>query len=266
MRSPLLLPSGGLRYHARALRHRHAWAPFRARLARFLTEDWNPPRDRPLVLIGCSAGWCLPLDVIADLGVAGIVACDIDPLGLAILSRRLRARLPCSTSLVTRVGDALGVTHDGRPHVPGAALRSVLEAHAGAHVLFCNVWGQLIFDAPDDVARAAWKSALPGLLAGRSWASFFDRVSGKLPPRIEPENERSDRSLSDDELLARFYAPHAEARSVASLVDHGTEDVVVDLPRLHLSWELVPGTHHLIEAIAVADDGAADKSMARDRS
>ena len=262
MNGALFLPSGGLRYHARAWRHRQRWAPFRARLARFLVEDWAPPRDRPLLLIGCSAGWCLPLDVVAALGTAGVVACDVDPLALWMFSRRLRPFLPPSTTITTRSGDALGVVGGARGlRTPGAALAAVLHEHPRANVLFCNVWGQVIFDVDDDVARARWKAALPRLLAGRSWASFFDRVSGPVAPTLDaagdPSRERSDRSLPDDALVERFYAHADTPLAKFALVDHGTEDVVVDLPRLYLAWELAPRAHHLIEAIcarAAADD------------
>lgn len=262
MRGALLLPSGGLRYHVRALRHRAAWAPFRDRLARFLVDDWAPPRGRPLLLVGCSAGWCLPLDVIAHLGNAGVIACDVDPLALWILSRRLRPLLPTTTPLTTRTGDALGV--DGGPpggrRTPGAALAAVLHDHPDANVLFCNVWGQVIFDVTDDVTRARWKQALPRLLHGRTWASFFDRVSGPVAPDVDAARERSDRSLPDDALVDRFYARAPTPLSTFSLVDHGTEDLFVDLPRLHLAWQLAPGAHHLIEAVGVAphDDATPD--------
>ena len=252
MRGALLLPSGGLRYHARALRHRATWAPFRERLARFLVDDWDPPRGRPLLVIGCSAGWCLPLDVIAALGTAGIVACDVDPLALWILARRLRPLLPPETTLTTRTGDALGV--EGGAHgrrTPGAALAAVLHEFPDANVLFCNVWGQVIFDVKDDVTRARWKASLPRLLHGRTWASFFDRVSGPVAPDVDEDLERSDRSLPDDALVERFYARADTPLSSFSLVDHGCEDLFVDLPRLHIPWQLAPGAHHLIEAVAV---------------
>ncbi len=259
MRAALLLPSGGLRYHARALRHRAAWTPFRARLARFLVDDWAPPPDRPLLLVGCSAGWCLPLDVVAALGASGVVACDVDPLALWLLSRRLRPLLPPSTQLRTHTGDGLGVDagRHGR-RTPGAALAALLAEHPDASVLFCNVWGQVIFDVPDPIARARWKDALPRLLHGRTWASFFDRVSGPVAPDVDDDRERSDRSLPDDALIDRFYAHATTPLSSFSLVDHGCEDVFVDLPRLHLAWSISPGAHHLIEAIAVrapAPDG-----------
>jgi hypothetical protein len=250
VRGALFLPSGGLRYHARALRHRRGWAPFRDRLARFLVDDWNPPRDRPLLLIGCSAGWCLPLDVVADVGRAGVVACDVDPLALWILARRLKPLLPPVATIATRTGDALGVDggRAGR-RTPGAALAALLAEHPRANVLFCNVWGQVIFDVKDDVARARWKAALPRLLRGRTWASFFDRVSGTVAPTLSHEPERSARSLPDDQLVERFYAHADTPLSTFSLVDHGTEDILVDHPRLYLSWNLSPGAHHLIEAI-----------------
>ncbi len=239
-----LLPSGGLRYHARALVHRRRWAPFVARLGRWWQTDWAPAPGRPLLLVGCSAGWCLPLDVVARGGFAAVVAVDLDPLALALLRRRLRVVAP-TLPVRTIVGDGLGV----QDAPTGQALQQLLAAHPTAHVLFCNVWGQQIFEVDDDDARARWRAALPDLLRGRSWASFFDRVSGPVAPRIDDGNERSDASLPDAALLERFYARARTSRTRIELVDHGTEDVVVDRPRLHLHWALRPGHHHLIEAV-----------------
>jgi hypothetical protein len=235
----LLLPSGGLRWHWRAARHFARWEPFRRRLADWIRSDWNPPRDQPLLLVGPSAGWCLPVDVVDEF--PRVMAVDVDPLGLWLLRRRLRT--PCSA----RVADGLGV--DDAP--PAQALRRLLDDAPDASVLFCNLWGQLIFEHGDD-ARARWASTLPAVLAGRTWASFFDRVSGPAPPRIDDGNERSARALDDDALVERFYARARTPLQHIALVDHGTGHLFGALPRLHLAWELGPAAHHLIEAVCVS--------------
>src|SRR5215216_4794788 len=60
----LFTPSGGLVYHARALRHRSGlWAPFRRAVDEWLAEAL-PPADE-LILVGPSAGHCLPLERLA---------------------------------------------------------------------------------------------------------------------------------------------------------------------------------------------------------
>jgi hypothetical protein len=258
MKGYAFLPSGGLRYHARALVYRRGWGAFVARLGRFLVEDWGPDPRRPLLLVGPSAGWCLPLHVV--VGVASsVVAVDLDPFALLLLRRRLGAAAP-ALSVTTVVDDGLGVQDDP----PGAALARLLRQHPTANVLFCNVWGQQIFQVDDDDARARWRAALPALLAGRAWASFFDRVSGPVAPRLDDGNEYTPRSLPDAELLERFYARARTPLTHIALVDHGTEDVVVDRPRLHLHWPLRPGHHHLIEAICATttDELAARDSLA----
>ena len=253
----LLLPSGGLRYHSRAVVGKRRWAPFVERLARWLREDWAPAPGRPLLLVGSSAGWCLPLAELAALGFSRVVAADLDPLALWLLRRRLRAVAP-TLPYASVVVDALGVTDDP----PGAGLARLLDTHgragpgdAGpAHVLFCNVWGQQIFQVDDDRAFSRFVATLPVLLAGWSWASFFDRLSGPVAPRLDDGNERSARSLADDALLARFYGRARTPPTRIELVDHGTEQVFVDRPRVHLHWHLRRGQHHLVEAVCSQRD------------
>ncbi len=248
----LVLPSGGLRYHARALLWHRRWLPFVERLGRWLRDEWAPAPRRALMLLGCSAGWCLPLELIASIGFSRVVAVDLDPLALLILRRRLHAVAP-TLPFRAIVGDALGV----QDAPPGRALVNLLAAHGrggvdddgDAHVLFCNVWGQQIFQVEDDNARARFKAVLPALLDGWSWASFFDRLSGPVAPQLDDGNAHSEQSLSDDVLTARFYARAPTPLSRIELVDHDCVDVVADRPRLHLHWPLRPGQHHLIEAV-----------------
>ncbi len=250
-----LLPSGGLRYHARALAHRAAWGPFVARLGLFLRQDWAPEPGRGLLIVGSSAGWCLPFDALVALGFAEIIAVDLDPLALWILRRRWAAAAP-NVPLTAVVADGLGVCDTP----PGAALASLLARWPRAHVLFTNVWGQQVFQVDDPAARTAWKAALPPLLLSRSWASFFDRLSGPALPLVESGNERSLRGLEPDVLVERFYGHiHGRATPLA-LVDHETGDLFPERPRLHLPWALRPGQFHLIEAVCGKRDGGTRDS------
>jgi hypothetical protein len=253
MRAAMLLPSGGLRYHARALRFRRRWRPFRDGLADFVTNDWQPPRDRPLLLLGPSAGWCLPLVALADRAPSMVIAVDLDPLGLLLLRRRFRALRPSAAPpLHLHVGDALGMPAADAPTTDVLpALAALLSSHPTANVLFCNLWGQWVFDIPDDHVRTRWKARLPALLHGRTWASFYDRMSGPLAPRIDPVDVRSPSQLSLPALVERFYG-HADGDGpTIPLVDHETGGLLPDLPRRHLAWELGPGAHHLVEAVAI---------------
>ena len=60
----------------------------------------------------------------------------------------------------------------------------------------------------------------------------------------------AERRWSDPELLEQAY--YGEQGGVGgTLFDHGTEGFFPEsLPHLYLRWELVPGSFHLIEAVA----------------
>jgi len=82
-------------------------------------------------------------------------------------------------------------------------------------------------------------------------------VRRRPPPRrprrathIAPGAARSATALPIDELVARFYAGAATTGGSVALVDHDTDGICPGLPRRYLSWELAPGAHHLIEAVA----------------
>lgn len=238
----LLSPSGGLVYHLRAWRYRQSlWAPFASSLENWLENSWNPPRNAPLLLIGSSAGWCLPLSFLKSFAM--IHAVDLDPLALWLLKKRLQPQ-----QVHTRKQEGLGILESP----PGSSLMKLLQEDSlrDASVLFCNLWGQLSFEETLETALPTWAAALERALSGRRWASFFDRVSGSLPPEITPENLDSAESLADRELIARFYSNSCSDTSTpVELLDHGTADFFKTRPRRHLSWELEPGRYHLIEAI-----------------
>src|SRR5262249_44910225 len=153
------------------------WRDFRAELAAWL-DGWQPGTD-DLLLLGASAGWCLP-DGFLDR-FARVHAVDLDPLA-PLLFRLLHGR---------------------RASFERAALFAgadpPLRRHPGRAVLFCNVLGQRRFEQPDEDAVEAELAGLAARLAGHAWASFHDRLSGAAtdlarPPepftcagRIEPE-------------------------------------------------------------------------------
>lgn len=224
-------PAGGVRYHWRARRHARRWRPFTAPLAQWL-DAWRPEADR-LLLIGPSAGWCLP-DALF-LRFARLDVLEPDPLARLLLARRLRG---LGREARTHAGDYLTGAPDRL-----AQLGRDFPAHA---ILFCNLLGQLRFLHPelDDPARARrWKDALATTLDGRAWATFHDRLSGRIAPRLAGTTAASDVGLDDDALVAAFYAGDGE------LVTHGTEHLFPARPRRYFAWELVPGRHHLVEAV-----------------
>jgi hypothetical protein len=227
----ILNPAGGLRYHWRARRHSRRWAPFVEPLADWL-DGWMPDTEH-LLLVGPSAGWCLPDAVFRRF--ARIDVLEPDPLARVLLSRRLR-RLGREPRLHERdylTADPARI----------AELACDFPRHA---ILFCNVLGQLRFLHPelDDTERSLqWKRALMAALDGRAWATFHDRLSGRLVPRLGGETAASEGAMSDEDLAAAFYD------DVGELHAHGTDGLFPQLPRRYFAWELVPGRHHLIEAI-----------------
>ncbi len=238
----LISPSGGVVYHFRAWKyHSKTWRPFRESLGSWLRDHWSPPKDRPLLLIGPSAGWCLPLEFLRSY--PKVIARDLDPLALWILKKRFK-----SPQLKISAGDGLGICDPK----PGESLRVLLgdPELKDASVLFCNLWGQLYFEDSYESQLPFWKQELETLLEGRTWASFYDRVSGSLRPEINASNARSDAGLSDSEILASFYQnTNQNGAAVVELQDHATSDYFKKMPRHFLRWELEPGRYHLIEAI-----------------
>ena len=125
----LMTPSGGLRYHARALGHRRRlWGDFRRALALWLWQ-WQPG-DRPLLLVGPSAAWCLPDALFRRFPTIDVL--EPDPFARLLLGRRLRA---LGNAPRWHTTDYLDPTAARLP-----ALAADFPEHA---ILFCNVLGQL---------------------------------------------------------------------------------------------------------------------------
>jgi len=122
-------------------------------------------------------------------------------------------------------------------------------------ILFSNVLGQLRVltgtDSPDAPRLAAIRAAVARATAGRSWASFHDRVSGVAAPEVDPVVHTAAR-LDDAAIVRRFYpslldadAPSGPSRE---LLDHLTGGLFPEArPHAYFSWPLMPGVFHLIE-------------------
>jgi hypothetical protein len=238
----LLTPSGGLVYHLRALRYRRTlWLPFRRALA-----DWLAPhlsRSEVLVLVGPSAGHCLPLEQLR--GAQQLVVLEPDPLARRLLARRLGPR-----PLLVESRDLLV-----EPLLSGkSGLDAVLERWPAASVLFCNVLGQLHFGLDDgQQARftAEFRRRLWPVLAGRPWASFHDRWSLDSPKDAahHASTLHFERLPSDAQLAEAYWG----TGQVVTALDHGTTELFPDtLPRDYLSWQITPNALHLVEAVVGA--------------
>jgi hypothetical protein len=238
-----LSPAGGAVYHLRALRFgRVRWSPFERALGEWL-DDWNPSSDSVL-LVGPSAGYCLADRVLARF--RDVLVLEPDPIARWLLSRRLarlgtpRVRI-CADDLL--VGGLLG---------PGRDVVDLLDAEPARAVLFCNVLGQVRFLLPDDAFdmwAGAFRTRVVPALAGREWASFHDRVSGRVAPELG-EDSGSATALDDEALVARFYGRPLAPRTAVELVDHLASGLwAPSLARRYFTWELAPGRFHLIEGV-----------------
>lgn len=245
-------PAGGVRYHLRARRHRdREWAPFRAALDAWLAS-WRPDR-RTLAIVGPSGGHCLPGTLLGRF--EHLVCFEPDPTARPLFASRLRALArergvpdPRVTWIAEDAWLGPVLRGDGVP-------AGILEAE-GCALLFTNFLGQVSFLVPDErwmELRAAWRASLWPLLERVPWASFHDRVSGTIVPRVG-DGLRTPRALDDDAIVA-LYGDDQDGE----LLDHRTDDL---LPRgasyAYFDWPIVPGRHHLVEGVLGVVPGSAD--------
>jgi len=232
-------PAGGLRYHLRARRHRtRAWAPFRAELDAWLAT-WKPAA-RTLAIVGPSGGYCLPASLLARF--ERLLCFEPDPIARLILAHRLK-KLPGNREVVwfTRDVWVTPLLRGGGSGVPAALLTP------DCALLFANFLGQVAFLVPDQrwpEFAAAWQASLWPLLASIPWASFHDRVSGEIAPRL-PHGESGAVRLGDEQIVA-LYGPD----QAGELLDHrATELLPTGARYAYFDWPIVPGRHHLIEGV-----------------
>jgi hypothetical protein len=232
--------AGGFFYHLRALHGRRVrWRPFREAVSAWLARVLPPSPE--LVLVGPSAGYCLTDEWLA--GFERIVVLEPDPFARWMLGRRLR-RLEAR---VTRfVSDDLLV----EPLVTDApALDGMLETMPEAAVLFAGLLGQIYFLTDEtrlERFQAAWQRRVLPALERRAWASFHDRFSGSVAPRLTSPYRTGARLT--DYAVARFYSP---GPGHVALQDHFTEGLFPQaLPHAYFHWEIERGVHHLMEGVS----------------
>lgn len=218
--------TGGFFWHMRALVARQSlWAPFRREVEVWLA-DWKPA-SRKLLLIGPSAGWCLPDSFLTRFD--HIDAVDIDPsaprlFGL-VHGRALR-----------RAGVSLAWSNASFFDDPA----SVLAAHPQAAVLLCNIAGQRCIQLRDPSAVEAEMLRLRALLQGRAWASFHDLLSANISDA--PPVRRLSRAMGAHALLSSYGLG-------GEWFDHLTGALLPeDAPRRIMPWRFKRTRLHLIEA------------------
>lgn len=235
----LLTPSGGLVYHLRAARYRASlWAPFRAELAGWL-EACFPQAAGELLLVGPSAGHCLPVALLQRFERLTVV--EPDPLARMLLQRRLGVQLE------TERRDLLVA-----PLLSGrVGLEAVLERRPRASVLFCNLLGQLHFALSDDEhaqLQAEFARRIVPALSGHSWASFHDRWSLDATA-VTPLPSLSFAQQPSDDQLARAW--FGKDDPPVTVLDHGTNKLFPKaLPRRYFGWQITPAVVHIVEAVS----------------
>lgn len=218
--------TGGVFWHMRALVARHTfWTPFRVEVEAWLAS-WKPSQRR-LLLIGPSAGWCLPDSFLTRFD--HIDAVDIDPHAPRLFSL-------VHGGALRRAGVSLAWSSADFFANPAA----VLAAYPDAAVLFCNIAGQRCIQVADATAVEAEMLRLRGLLKGRSWASFHDLLSAKVSVALEPRDLA--RSMDAYTLLSSYGLG-------GEWFDHLTGALLPeDAPRRILPWRFKRDRLHLIEA------------------
>lgn len=244
--SALTNPAGGLRYHWRAFRHAgRLWQPYRWALGEWLL-GWEPP-ERTLIVVGPSGGYAVQPFLFERF--ERLICLEPDPLARYVFRRRL-ARAP-----LERHPRLEFITDDRLVHHP-ERLVELAEGLPDAAILFTNVIGQLRVLLPatsaDDPGLARIRSAIATVIAGRSWASFHDRVSGRLRPEFN-QPLTADGRLSDEEVLSVLYGQDADTPGGfegLELLDHLTAGFFPEeLPYGYFVWELEASWYHVIEGV-----------------
>ena len=183
-------------------------------------DQWHPDATR-LILVGPSAGWCLP-DVWLN-GFQAVTAIDPDPWAARIF-RRLHPDVRLESWI-------RGDFFDEAPHL--------LKAQPKAAVLFCNVLGQLRFSGLDGRDVQARIAQIGPLLAGHPWASFHEIMScasAAHPPPLLLPHAQDHRALLQQLGLSGEWLDH-EAGSTLPVAS----------PRVIAPWRFAPDRLHLVE-------------------
>lgn len=218
--------TGGLRWHARALRHWHLHDPFRREIASFL-ESWQPAA-KDLVLVGPSGGWFLPATFLKRFSRLTLIELDSSAPIFFNLRHGLRLRR-ARTSTQWVLGDFVDY------------LPLLLRDSPDCAVLFCNVLGQLGLERSDYDKQL---ERLPSMLAGRPWATFHDRFSAVVSspgiPKLGIQGLVSDRPLEAELLRQPGFT--------GEWIDHGTGQVLPPAStRRYIPWWISPSRFHWIE-------------------
>ena len=218
--------TGGLVWHLRALRARTGlWQTFRDDVERWLA-NWQP-QTSSLVIIGPSAGWCLPVSFLTRF--AQIHCVDIDPLASWLFQS-------VHGGALKPAGVTINWSRDDFFDAPAR----ILSAYPASAVLLANVAGQRCFQLKDAQATELNLKEVRAALSGRDWASFHDRLSAP-GFNVLPVREWSEQ-ISGVQILERYGLS-------GEWLDHLTGDILpASVTRRIIPWRFSTGRVHLVEA------------------
>lgn len=195
-----------------------------------------------LILVGPSAGHCLPLEHLRRF--SRLTVLEPDPVARFLLLHGLGRRNVDVAARDLLVAPLV---------VGGSGLAQLLDARLHASVLFCNVLGQLQFglsDAQHETFRQQFQQRLLPRLQGRAWASFHDRWSldrDATEPAV-PSPIVFPRAPSDEELGVACFGP---AGAAVTVLDHGTARLFSEAaPHRYFAWQITPQALHVVEAVS----------------
>lgn len=220
-------PSGGLVWHWRALWRRRYWTDFIDAVSGELAH-WQPPQKK-LLLLGPSAGWCLPSNFLVRF--KSIHAIDLDPLAERIFRfNHGRALQNASVPLTFEIENIF------------TSFEALLDRFKDHAILFPNMLGQHIYHVADmDTARLEIE-AVKSKLADRHWASIHDRLSGKIRSGAPlPSPLRTHEAINPNHLAETLGL-------TGEWIDHQTTHVLPEGgDRQIVGWRLLDDWMHIVE-------------------
>ncbi len=223
-----LSPSGGLLYHLIAWRRaRTQWAPFRAQVRAWLNA-WRPDSSRELIVFGPSAGWTLPLELLATSRRLTFV--EPDPIARALLRRRLNAK-----GTVEFVSDAQILPWFSKSE---NSFEEFLAERPNADILFSNMLGQIALHFSKAQAQTIVTSqkAFLAALKTHRWASYHDLISGPRPiEQLKLTTLPAGGSLDPSSVFAEGV-----------ITDHETTWLSQNLETQLAAWPITESQTHII--------------------
>lgn len=205
--------SGGLGWHWQAWRSQNRWLHSVKLLANWLEIQSIPKTHEKLLIIGASAGWMMPNQWLCQF--KEVETFDIDPLAPILF------RLNHGRALKKRGVKLSCQIQDGIQFLP-----QLLKHNPNAAIFFDNVLGQLRFISPTLSKAEQQLGEIKLLLAGRSWGSIHDRMSGEIYQSNRTGQDTSSthtRGLLENELEIQAWLTKINAQS--PWLDHLTENV-----------------------------------------